>query len=195
MADKKRAPRKTNDELTQNIFKAAINILENDGYESVTFNNIAHTANTGRPVLYRRWNTPFELLLDAEDYFDDTEIDTFADIDFTGKSLRENLITSLAHFDSSRQFLRAVLIELGNDNPVVHNYFNDLHRQQLYIMERIISQAQLDGELKHTVTDTVKLLPFNLLLYQAMVDQKDVSVDFVTTLVDEAIIPAIMAQQ
>lgn len=195
MTDKKRAPRKTTEELTLNIFKATIAILEDDGYEKVTFNNIARAAGTGRPVLYRRWQSAFALLLDAENYFDDTEIDSFADIDFTGKSLRENLITSLAHFDSSRQFLRAVLIELGNDNPVVHTYFAELHRQQLYIMERILSQAQLDGELNHTVTDTVKLLPFNLLLYQAMVDQQDVSTDFVTNLVDTVVLPAIYAQQ
>ncbi|GEK28585.1 TetR/AcrR family transcriptional regulator [Furfurilactobacillus siliginis] len=195
MTEKKRAPRKTTAELTHNIFKAAIDILDNDGYEKVTFNNIARAAQTGRPVLYRRWQSAFELLLDAEDYFDDTEINDFSELDFTGKSLRENLITSLAHFDSSRQFLRAVLIELGNDNPAVHNYFAELHRQQLYIMERIISQAQLAGELHHTVTDNVKLLPFNLLLYQAMVDQQDVSADFVTHMVDTIVLPAIMAQQ
>lgn len=195
MATSKRAPRKTNRELTENIYRAAIELLNTEGYEKVTFNNIAQKAQTSRPVLYHHWDSAFELLLAAEDYFDDDEIDTFSDLDFSGVSLRDNLISSLSHFDGSQQFLRAVVIELGRDNPVVHKYFADLHKQQLYIMERMLSQAQLTGEIKHTVTDNVKLLPFDMLLYQAMVDQRPITEEYVTTLVDTIVLPAILAQQ
>lgn len=195
MSDKKRAPRKTNRELTESIFKATVTILDTEGYENVTFNNIARLSGTGRPMLYRRWHTPFELLLDAENYFDDRNITSEADIDFSGRSLKENIIDSLAHFDSSRQFMRAVLIELGKNNPVVNEYFVKLHKEQLYIMERILSQAELDGEIKHTVTDNVKLLPFNLLLYQAMVNRNQLSLNYITDLVNTIVLPAIMAQQ
>ncbi|GAY72403.1 TetR/AcrR family transcriptional regulator [Lentilactobacillus kosonis] len=195
MTDSKRAPRKTNKELNDQIFSAAINILNTEGYEQVTFNNIAKQAGTSRPVLYRHWGSAFELLLDAEEYFDDEEADTFENLDFSNRSLRENLVVSLAHFDGSQPFLRAILIELGNDNPVVHKYFDGLHQQQLYIMERMLSAAQLNNEIKHTVTDNVKLLPFNLMLYQAMVDQSPVTKDWIENLVDTVVLPAIMNQQ
>ncbi|GKT04186.1 TetR/AcrR family transcriptional regulator [Furfurilactobacillus entadae] len=195
MTEKKRAPRKTNRELTETIFKTTTAILENEGYENVTFNNVARQSGVGRPVLYRRWQTPFELLLDAEDYFDDQDVDSFEDIDFSGHSLRENIINSLAHFDSTRPFMRAVLIELGKDNPVVNQYFNDLHQQQLTIMNGMLHQAIADGEISTPVTETVKLLPFNMLLYQAMVNQDGLSLTYITELVDTVVLPAIMAQQ
>ncbi|WP_268912227.1 TetR/AcrR family transcriptional regulator [Lentilactobacillus sp. SPB1-3] len=195
MVNSKRAPRKTNQELNERIFSATINILNTEGYEQVTFNNIAKEAGTSRPVLYRHWDSAFELLLAAEDYFDDEEEDTFENLDFSDHSLRENLIVSLSHFDGSQSFLRAILIELGNDNPVVHKYFAGLHKQQLYIMERMLSAAQLKNEIKHTVTDNVKLLPFNLMLYQAMVDQNPVTKGWIENLVDTIVLPAIMDQQ
>lgn len=195
MPTPKRAPRKTAKELNANIFAAAIAILNTDGYEQVTFNNVAQRAGTSRAVLYRHWQSVFELLLDAQDYFDDEEIDTFDDLDFAGHSLRDNLISSLSHFDGSQPFLRALLIELGQNNPVVHRYFDQLHKQQLYIMERMLSEAQLAGEIKHTVTDNIKLLPFDQMLYQAMVDQQPVTPMFIETMVDTIVLPAIMAQQ
>jgi len=195
MAASKRAPRKTNEELTATIFTAAMAILNADGYEQVTFNTVAQRAGTSRAVLYRHWDSVFELLLDAQTYFDDDNPDTFANIDFSGQNLRTNLINSLAHFDGSQPFLRALLIELGQDNPVVHQYFDQLHQQQLFIMERMLSAAQLAGEIQHTVTDNIKQLPFDLLLYQAMVDQQPVTQTYIESLVDTVVLPAITAQQ
>lgn len=190
-----RAPRKTNEELNHAIFQATIDLLNNEGYENVTFNNVAKAAGTGRPVLYRRWDSPFDLILEAEDYFSTDEIDSYDEIDFSGHTMRENLIDSLGHFNASPQFMRAFLFELGRETPSVKKFFNDMRKQNLYIMERLLSQAQLAGEINHTVTDDVKLMPINLLLYQAMIDQNEVSAAFVANLVDHVVIPAIMAQQ
>jgi len=195
MATQNRAQRKTNEELNAAIFAAAMAILNESGYEHVTFNTVASRAGTSRAVLYRHWNSVFDLLLDAQAYFDESGPETFANIDFSQGSLRTNLINSLMHFDGSQPFLRALLIELGQNNPAVHQYFNQLHQQQLFIMERMLSAAQLTGEIQHTVTDNVKQLPFDLLLYQAMVDQEPVTQNFIETLIDTVVLPAIMAQQ
>lgn len=194
MPTKKRAPRKTNEELTHAIFQAAVDILNTDGYEKVTFSNVARRSHTSRAVLYRRWESPFLLLLEAEEYFSNDN-DSYDNVDFSGKSMRDNLISILEHFDASPQFMRAFLFELGQNTPSVRRFSDDLRKQDLYLMERLLSQAQLNGEIKHTVTDYVKLMPFNLLLYQAMVDQRELSSELIAEIVDSVVIPAIMAQQ
>lgn len=199
MVNKKRAPRKTNEALNKAIFQATITLLNNEGYEAVTFSNVARLAKTGRPVLYRRWNSPFDLLLDAHNYFSEDEVDDYTNIDFSGATMRENLIRILSHFNASPQFMRAFLFELGQNTSAVQKFSNQMHQQNLYIMERLLSQAQLDGEIKHTVTDDVKLLPFNLLQYQAMMEPNGMTAESVQTfaesVVDHIVVPAILAQQ
>lgn len=199
MTDKKRAPRKTKKELTKDIFQSAINILNKEGYENVTFSNVARLAGTGRPVLYRRWKTPFDLLLDAVDYFSEDEISDYSTIDFSDKTLRDNLISILSHFNASSQFMRAFLFELGQDTPSVQKYSNQMRQQNLSLMDQLLSQAQLSGELQYTVTEDIKLLPFNLLQYQAMMTPNDMTPqfvnDFAVRIVDRVVLPAILAQQ
>ena len=113
--------------------------------------------------------------------------------------MRENLIRILSHFNASPQFMRAFLFELGQNTSAVQKFSNQMHRQNLYLMERLLSQAQLDGEIKHTVTDDVKLLPFNLLQYQAMMTPNGMTPESVQTfaesVVDHIVVPAILAQQ
>ena len=43
--------RRRGDELKKAIYKAAVHILENEGYEKVTFQNVSKEAKTTRSVL------------------------------------------------------------------------------------------------------------------------------------------------
>lgn len=193
MANTKRN-RRSNEDIQKAIFESTLEIMNEEGFENVTFAKVAKRSGTNRPVLYRRWETPFELIYDAEQYSTD-DVDSFDDIDFSGKNMRENLIAILTHFDDSPEFMKAYLVELGRGTDSVNKLSKALQKQNLFIMERLLSQAQLDGEIKHTVTDYVKLLPFNLILYQAMIDKSKITKQLVVEIVDQVIIPAIMAQQ
>ncbi|TYC48159.1 TetR/AcrR family transcriptional regulator [Weissella muntiaci] len=190
-----RAPRKSVAELNEAIFSAVIHLLETSGYENVTFNNVAKASGVGRPVLYRRFADPFTMVLAAEQYYSVDEVQSYDQIDFSGKRLRENLIDSLMHFNGSPPFMRAFLIELGRGTETVNNFFAELSKQNELIMTRMLEQAILDGELKNDVIREVKLMPFRALLYQVLVDQSAVSLEFVTDLVDNIVIPAIHNQQ
>ena len=57
--------RRRGDNLETTIYNVALNILERDGYDNTTFAQIAREAKTSRSVLYRRWDTVFELVHDA----------------------------------------------------------------------------------------------------------------------------------
>ncbi|KRL00868.1 hypothetical protein [Liquorilactobacillus capillatus] len=134
------------------------------------------------------------LLYEAEQYFSD-DIKSLAELDFSGATMRDNLIRTISHFHSSPRFMHAYMVELGNETPSAQKLEKKLKKENLFIMERLLSQAQLNGEIKHTVTDYVKLLPFNLLLYQVMIDQAEVTDAWVNQMIDEVALPAIMAQQ
>ncbi|GAF40030.1 hypothetical protein FC83_GL003035 [Agrilactobacillus composti DSM 18527 = JCM 14202] len=203
MCAEKKETRKSGDALTQAIYQAAVAILNESGYEKVTFASVARRAKTGRTVLYRRFESPFALLYQAVQYFSDAKHESaIEDADFSQHNLRDNLLAVLQRFRVSsqffgrnQQFLKAFLIELGKDSPQVKAIMAELRRQDLFLMDRLLSQAQLKGEIQHAVTDYVKLLPFQLILYQAMIEAKEITDDVAAEIVDTVVLPAIMAQQ
>lgn len=54
--------------IDEAIILATRNRLVRDGYSRMTIGDIASDAKVSRPTLYRRWNTKFELVVDALDY-------------------------------------------------------------------------------------------------------------------------------
>ncbi len=51
--------RRHGEELENAIFESTIAILDSDGLEGLTFSKVASLAKTSRPVIYRRWDSPF----------------------------------------------------------------------------------------------------------------------------------------
>ncbi|PWF99674.1 TetR/AcrR family transcriptional regulator [Levilactobacillus bambusae] len=197
---KKRTPRKSNRELMQAIYGAALTILTEAGYDHVTFSSVAKRAKTARAVLYRRWQSPFALLYDAVQYFSDAQDETPESVDLTAHSLRDNLVyavgrlrTSFQFFGTDYQFMQAFLAELSRKTPQINQIMADLRRQNLYWMDRILAQAAATGEINHPVTDDVKLVPFQLILFQAMTDPEKITDTYVENLVDQVVLPAFQA--
>ncbi|WP_435127061.1 TetR/AcrR family transcriptional regulator [Actinacidiphila sp. bgisy144] len=62
-----RAPgtRRRGAELTRAIYRATLEELAASSFEELSFEKIAPRAGTGKSVLYRRWSTTAELVLDA----------------------------------------------------------------------------------------------------------------------------------
>ena len=109
--------------------------------------------------------------------------------------MRINLITVIGHFHSSPKFIRAYMTELGNDMPYAKKLASKIKKDNLLIMERLLKQAQIDNEISNIVSDDVKLLPFNLLMYQAMLNPDELSILWIEQMIDTIVVPAIMAQQ
>ncbi|MEV5676687.1 TetR/AcrR family transcriptional regulator [Streptomyces sp. NBC_00341] len=59
------ATRRRGAELTQAIYRAALEELAASSFEELSFEKIAPRAGTGKSVLYRRWSTTAELVLAA----------------------------------------------------------------------------------------------------------------------------------
>ena len=87
--------RRRGENLTNNIYKAVIDILRKDGYRELTFQAVARAAKTSRAVLYRRWETMFDLIHEFVKYkiatvFDGDLIDVIED---TGSLSGDLIIT------------------------------------------------------------------------------------------------------
>ncbi len=62
----RRDTRRRGDTLTESIYQAVEDIIKTEGYTNLTFQKIAQAAQTSRTVLYRRWETPLDLIHDID---------------------------------------------------------------------------------------------------------------------------------
>ncbi len=192
--------RRSGNELTEIIYQAAIKILNTQGYEKVTFATVAKEAQTSRTVLYRRWNSPLALLLAAVHSRNKILDNSVKDGNYDTGSLRGDLFALCNQYRRafnriSEEFLRALLLDWFQQSEPFYQNITTNHDSNLFVIERIFVRAQLRGELTTTTTDYVKLLPFKLLRYELLTSQGQVPEEAVTLIIDEVILPAIMAQQ
>ena len=83
--------RRRGDELQQDIFDSTYEIFKNEGYQAITFTRVASAANTSRSVIYRYWDTPFDLVFDTvhSKIKTDGDMNNLDQVD--GIDLRDNL--------------------------------------------------------------------------------------------------------
>lgn len=189
--------RKRGDELIQAIYDSAIEIMNDEGYDSVNFMSIAKRAKTGRAVLYRRWNTPFELLFDAIRARNISLQGTMTEIDYDTGALRTDFIELFTHFLKAsrltgREFLRAFIHELNQKSEFLEKIYKELRIANLLAMNRIIERSIERGEMVRNVDDYVKLMPFELLRYELIINQNELTTEFIEKLVDEIMLPILI---
>lgn len=103
--------RRRGDELEGALLDAAWQELQANGYAGLTFDAVAATAQTSKPVLYRRWPTKADLVVAAMKH---AGLFTRRELPDTG-SLREDVIASLHGFNDARaDFITAIGLYLAN---------------------------------------------------------------------------------
>ncbi|WP_394456790.1 TetR/AcrR family transcriptional regulator [Leuconostoc suionicum] len=190
MTDKRRR----GDRLEKIIYKSTLKILERDGYAKTSFAEIARDSKTSRTVLYRRWDSVFELVHDALTSRDSIESLEHLKID-TG-NLRDDLI-SLGNFfqdygsQVNNEFIRASVQEFSNGSLLARRLMSRARRSNLATMKQIVDNAIQHGELEHVPSEQVQLLLFELLRYHDILvhDQFEPNV---TAIIDEIVLPAFL---
>lgn len=64
-SDPARATRRSGEQLREAILDAVREELSERGYAGLTFDGVAHRAHTSKPVIYRRYTTRAQMVLDA----------------------------------------------------------------------------------------------------------------------------------
>ncbi|MEN2667346.1 TetR/AcrR family transcriptional regulator [Listeria aquatica] len=84
--------RRRGEELKIALYEATFKIIQTDGIHAVTFGKIAKEAETSSSVLYRYWESPFDLMFDTIKYLLNKEESSQKVFIFNQGSLREDLI-------------------------------------------------------------------------------------------------------
>lgn len=184
-------------ELEQAIFDATISLLDEVGFDQLTFEKVADRAGTSKPVLYRRWSSTFELAVAAVREPVVKVTGHFTDFQLTGNSLEEDLLQMLIRFreivtDFGTKYVQLLLAELGRDHDK-GNVLEFGEKSDLEMMSRVLTRASERGEHVHTnLSKQAKLISFTQIRYAGLVLGHIMTDEDLKQLVDEILLPIYM---
>lgn len=191
MAEKRRRGQ----ELEKDIFIAARKIINEDGFRALTFERVAQQAATSKPVIYRRWKTPFELALAAlQDQIRRENNGKVDEVTLSGSDLREDLFQVMKRFLVSvdvigKSLIREILTEPDMYTDSLPGIIGENSDIDIHAIDRVLQRAANRGEpVKQNLSRTLKLLPFDWLRYRVFV-RENTDQAALELLIDEIILP------
>lgn len=191
--------RKRGDQLEIAILEAADEIIQTLGYEKMTFQNVAKQANTSRTVIYRRYETPVDLLHGLVQYKSKQILGgKMMDLFEEKESLRADLIAVMEIFQKiveaiGPKVLSALLFELRQRNESLQLWLNEAQESNMKLMKKIQDSAINRGEIKHEFSKIQMILPFNLLRLENVLSGGNVTRAYIVQLVDEVLMPVYLS--
>lgn len=195
MADKRRRGA----ELEQAIFSATIKILDEEGLQGLTFQKVAERAGTSKPVLYRRWNSPLELVVAAIREPIVKVRGRFRDYETTGNSLAEDLLQLLQHFaemiNQYRQpFVATTLTALSQSNNIQRT-LGVAEDSDLAALDRVLQRARARGEaVRPDISRKAKLIAFEQIRYEGLFIQESIQAEDLQTLIDDILLKLFLSE-
>jgi AcrR family transcriptional regulator len=198
------APKSTNtrrrgDALTESIYNATIELIKKVGYTNLTFQQIAHAAKTSRTVLYRRWNTKFDLIHEIMEYKTKNALggELIDKIEDTG-SLRGDLLQLLTLYQSiytegGLEIMNAILFEIGQDSEKLSKIETNARNKNILVMRKLLGFAKNRGEKIKEVSDATLTLPFDLIRVENLLRRETMDAKRLELLVDEILLPVFLA--
>jgi AcrR family transcriptional regulator len=168
-----------------------LQLLQQNGYDRLTLDAVATTAQASKATVYRRWPTKAELVLAAF-------IEGIREVAVPPETgtLREDLLTLgstiLDHCREHAATLRAVLVELSH-NPALSDAFQhefvDRRREFIqYVLQQAVARGEID---EAAISDELwDVLP-GYLIFRSTIQNRPPSKDTVRALVDEVLMPSL----
>lgn len=183
-------------ELEQAIFKATLQLLKDKGFTNLNFSDVAKLAKTSKSVIYRRWHTPFSLVVAAiQDKIKAENQGRTDELVLTGNSLQQDLLQLFRRFIISMQtFMDFQIIQLlGEANmqqsTMVKRLIDEGNEIDLNAVNHVLKRAERRGEIiKANLTAEIKLLPFDWLRFQLLTD-RPLTDQKLTLLVNDVLLP------
>jgi AcrR family transcriptional regulator len=193
--DMRRDMRRRGDTLTESIYQAVEDIIKTEGYTNLTFQKIAQAARTSRTVLYRRWETPLELIHDiivekSLHALGGKFIDMLED---TG-SLRGDLLRLLTLYQRyyiavGPEIMNAMLFEMSQNSPAMVAIGQNAVKKNILATQKALDFARMRGERVKNVSEFALRLPFDLIRMQYLLHRTAIGARQVELLVDEILLP------
>ena len=190
--------RRRGDLLLESIYTAATEIINTEGYANLTFLKVAERAKTSRTVLYRRWETPFDLVRAIMAYRTTRALggDLMDEVKDTG-SLRGDLLHLLKMYQKiytavGPDIMNAMLLEMSRNNMQLPVIKDDIGLRNHQLIERILGFAQLRGEKIKTLSPATLTLPFDMVRVRFLWGTPVLDKHTMEQMVDEVLLPVFM---
>jgi len=175
------------------ILKAALELVAEQGYDSVTMDAIALKAHAGKATLYRRWKSKPYLIAEAIRFMMPCE--QKVDTQRCGDKLRDYLCESLSIYfgikDEVRQkVMLSIATAISRDKLLAEALHSDCITSQTFIFSDAIEctiNKKLDEEQLKLLSDVGPALLF----FQLIITGKPIEMKYVEHIVDHLIIPLI----
>jgi AcrR family transcriptional regulator len=156
-AAERRGGRPRSEDADRAIIKAALDLLGEVGFTSLTIERVASEAGVGKTTVYRRWPNKEALIVDA-----------MAELkgpipDVPGRSLREDMLTMLQDQARGREAARrrriyACFVGESARNPeLARRYAETVLEPRREVMRRAVRAAVARGELRNDLDIEVVL--------------------------------------
>jgi AcrR family transcriptional regulator len=196
MTDPTTRTRRRGDDLEHAIIEAAWQELREVGFAKLTMVGIAQRAHTGKAVLYRRWPSTTELVLDALR----RQIAARQEVPDTG-SLRGDLLALLheiaGRFDSApRDTISGLMAETLRDPQLALRLQEHIAGSGLReVLVAVLERAHARGEIRaEALTERVTTLPVDLLRHEFLVRGGPVGDAAILEIVDDVFLPLVRAR-
>jgi AcrR family transcriptional regulator len=187
--------RRRGDALTGSIYQAVEDTIKTEGYTNLTFQKIAQVAQTSRTVLYRRWETPLELIHDiiVEKSLHALGGEFIDMLEDTG-SLRGDLLHMVTLYQRyyiavGPEIMNAMLFEMSQNSPAMVAIGQNAVKKNILATQKVLDFARMRGEQVKTVSEFALRLPFDLIRMQYLLHRTAIGARQVELLVDEILLP------
>ena len=177
------------------ILRCAVEVLAEEGYDGMTIEMVAARAKAGKATLYRRWASKSELVIDAVACMKkgDTDPEKLPD---TG-SLRGDLVAMIKphSIEDSEKKLKVMtgLASLLARSPELADAVNTaIVDPRAKINRRFFERAIERGEIAADCDiDTLSMVSPSMAAYRTLILKKPVDREFLVSLIDGVILPAV----
>ncbi|MDQ1605855.1 MAG: hypothetical protein QOJ18_222 [Microbacteriaceae bacterium] len=175
------------------ILDAALEVLAETGYDGMTIDMVAARAKAGKATLYRRWPSKGELIIDAIACMKQVDYSRLPD---TG-SLRGDLIAMIkppSIKDGQRKLqIMAGLMSMLSHDPGLADAANAAIIEPRAaatraLMQRAIDRGQIPADCEIEVLSQISAA---MAAYRVLILRKPVDRDFLISLIDGVVMPAV----
>ena len=177
------------------ILEAAIEVLSETGYDGMTVDMVAARAKAGKATVYRRWSSKSELVVDAIACLKKNDLD-LENVPDTG-SLRGDLVAmirphTIEDGEKKLQVMAGITSMLAR-NPELVDAVTAAIVEPRASLNRLLMRRAIDrGEIAaDTDVDTLAMIMPSMTAYRVLILQKPVDREFLLSLIDGILLPAV----
>ncbi len=134
---------------TERVRAAAVEIAVSEGLAACTMQNIAERAGVARSTIYRHWEGPGELLVEALETLSAAPAPDSIDVQTSAHEVIRSLVAGLAHALNATPWgkLAAELVAASRQDPDLEDLLRRFVRTRLDVATPAIISAQQRGDI------------------------------------------------